>query len=457
MFLFSLMNLEAQNKPIIYGFDKIPQTLLLNPGAEPTYKYNIGMPLLSGVSASPSISGVTVADVFRDDGIGFFAGTNFNTKLQNALQKLDVDDYIHVNTQVEVLSGGYKINRRDYLSFGFYSEADASVSMPKDIATLINEGNAAYLNKDFTLSQANVKADVFGVLHVGLSRRFNNRFTAGARLKVYSGSTNVTTTDNQGTFTTRSGTNNIYEHTLSGVDASVYSSGIYNQDNEADITVGSAINGTFFSGNFGLGLDFGLTYHLSEQLEVTASVLDIGFINYSKDTRNVTIKGDYTFSGVEFQYDPNNAENYWTQLRNDFNAKVPHEENKESYSVMRPIKFNSSLAYSFGKSRNIANCHDISFKDYYDNTVGGQLYSIFLPTGPKFALTGFYQRKISKHLNTKITYTVDEFSSSNIGLGVSVNVWKLNIYGAAGNVFKLFDVADANTTSLQFGINYIVN
>ncbi len=454
--LFSFVKSYTQNKKILYGFDKIPQGLLLNPGAEPTYKYHIGVPMLSGLSVGANISEITIADVFRDDGIGIFKSINFNDKLQNALKKIDKDDYMYFSTQVEVLSGGYKINRRDYLSVGFYTEMDAFMNIPKDIFTLINEGNTAYINKDFNLSQVNIKANALGVLHVGLSRRFNNRFTVGARLKLYSGSTNITSTGNSGTFTTRLSSKNIYKHILNGVDASVNSSGIYDENDKKDISVGKVFGRTFFGGNFGVGLDVGLTYHLTKQMEVTASIVDLGFISYSKRNRNRTIKGDYTFSGIEFKYGNINV-GYWKKIDDDFNKKVKREENKNTYTVMRPLKFYASYAYSFGKSRHISNCHDISYKDFYDNTVGGQLYTIFLPTGPKLALTGFYQRKLSKSLNTKITYTVDDFSYTNFGVGISINIWKLNLYGMADNVFKITDVADAHTTSFQMGINYIVN
>lgn len=456
-FLCAFATITAQNKQILYGFDKIPQTLLLNPGAERSYKYHIGVPMLSGLSVNASTSGITVADVFRDDSVGIFAGTDFNTRFSNAINKLGNDDYGYVNAQIEVLNGGYKINDRDYLSAGFYSELDAFFTLPKDALTLMNEGNVAYLNRNFSLSQVAVKSEVLGVLHVGIARTFSKRFTAGARLKIYSGSLNVTSTGNTGTFSTREGTNNIYENVLNNVDAQVYSSGFFDENDETDITFGSAFGGSFLSGNFGLGFDVGLTYYLDEQTEVTASLLDVGFVNYSKDTRNGEIEGSYTFSGIEFQYDETQSEDYWSQLDADFREKVPREENRNSYSVMRPIKFNSSFTHRFGKSRNLANCHDITNKDFYDNAVGGQLYADFRPTGPRFALTGFYERKFSKHLNTKVTYTIDDFSYTNFGLGVSTNIWKLNVYGMIDNIFEITDVADAHTASFQFGINYIVN
>lgn len=452
-----LVSSVAQNKPILYNFDKIPQTLLLNPGAETTYKYHIGIPFLSGNSVGFGVTTITVADLFKDDGVGIFAGTNFNTKLRNAVNKLNEDDYAYANAQVEILSGGYKLNNSDYVSGGFYTELDAFASMPKDLLTLAIEGNAAYLNKPFSISQVNIKSEVIGVLHAGISRRFNNRFMAGARFKIYSGSVSAVSTDNKGTFTTSLGNEGIYKHRLTGLNVEANSSGVYNENDELDITVGNAFGGTFFGGNFGAGIDLGFTSYWDEQLQFSASILDIGFINYSKDNRNAKANGSYVFEGINFLYDSQNNSTYWTDLDNDFKQKVPRENNRESYVTMRPIKLNGSVRYSFGQSRNRTNCHDISFKDFYDNAVGGQLYSVFRPTGPKFAVTAFYERKFTKFLNTKVTYTIDDFSATNFGLGVSSNFWKLNVYVAADNVVGLFDVADTHTASLQFGVNFIIN
>lgn len=456
LFLGILLNSVAQNKPIIYNFDKIPQTLLLNPGAETTYKYHIGVPFLSGNSASAGITAFTISDLFKDDAVGIFAGTSFNHKLRSVVSKLKDGDYASVNAQIEILTGGYKLNKNDYVSGGFYTELDAFVTMPKDLMTLAIDGNAAYLNKSFSVSQLNVKSEVVGVLHLGISRRFNNRFMAGARLKMYSGSASVVSTDNEGTFTTKAGNDGIYRHHLLGLNSEVNSSGIYNDNNQVDITLGNAFKGAFFGGNFGAGLDLGFTSYWNEQLQFTASILDVGFISYSKSTRNAKASGGYVFEGINLLYD-NQNNNYWSDLMNDFRQKVPTEENKEAYTTMRPIKLNGSMRYSFGKSRSIATCHDISFKDFYDNAVGGQIYSVFRPTGPKFAVTAFYERKFAKYLNTKVTYTIDDFSATNFGLGFSTNFWKLNVYAAADNIFGLANVANQHTTSLQFGINFIVN
>lgn len=450
--LFFLAKMQAQNKQILYGFDKIPQGLLLNPGGESSYKYHIGVPLISGLSANGNISGITIADVFRDDGIGAFAGSDFNTKVDNALLQLGDKDYASANAQIDVLNFGYKLNKRDYLSFGFYEEVDVFVGFPKQLFTLINEGNANRIGETFTASNVAVKAEVLGVLHAGISRRYNNRITAGARLKIYSGALNINSNNNTGSFRTNLGEDGIYRHTLSNLDAELNTSGVYDENDES-VSTGDVIGNTFFSRNLGVGIDVGFTFHATEQLEFTASLLDIGFVSYSKDVRNFSVQGGYTFSGVDFEYDQ--GLDYYEEVKDDFLDNVTEEENSKSYAVLRPVKFNSSVRYSFGKSRYEETCHDIRLKDYYDNAVGGQLYAVSRPYGVRFALTGFYERKFADFLNTKVTYTIDDFSATNVGLGISTNIWKFNVYGMVDNIFKIGDIADAHTASLQFGVNLI--
>ena len=451
-FITLIFGLTAQNKPVLYGFDNIPQGLLLNPGAEANYKAHVGVPLLSGLHVSANISGITVADVFSDESIGVIPGIDFTTKVSNAIESLGDKDYLSINSQVEVLSGGYKINKRDYVSGGFYTEFDAFVGFPKQLLQLARDGALPYLGRSFTLNDVNVTADLLGVLHLGISRRMSERITAGARFKIYSGSLNVNSTNNSGTFVTREGENSIYDHSLFSVDGEVNSSGFFDDNDETPDE--SIVGNTFLSKNFGVGFDFGLTYHINEQLEFTASILDLGFLTYSKNTRNATLNGSYHYSGEEFIFDGFNINR---QALNTLEDSVVYADNRDSYTVLRPLKFNSSIRYSFGKSRYLATCHDIRMKDFYDNAIGAQVFSVLRPNGIRMALTGFYERKFASFLNTKVTWTIDDFSATNIGLGVSTNIWKINLYGAVNNVFGLADVSNTHTAGIQFGINLLLN
>jgi hypothetical protein len=46
-----------------------------------------------------------------------------------------------------------------------------------------------------------------------------------------------------------------------------------------------------FGGDLGLGFDLGFTYYPSKNKQLTASLVDVGFVSHSKDVESFTYKG----------------------------------------------------------------------------------------------------------------------------------------------------------------------
>ena len=438
----------SQNKQVLYDFAELPQTLLLNPGAETNYKFHIGVPLLSGISTEVGITGFALTDLFLSD------TRSINDKVADVLSQLKSRDYIKSNTQVEVLSGGFRYKDKTYFSFGFYEEIDAIGYFPTDIITLLNEGNAAYLNRNFSFSQLIYKVDALGVLHAGITKKVNNKLTVGGRFKVYSSSLNVETNNNTGTFTTTLGNNTIYTHYLDNINLNFKTSGLI-ENGEYVRDESTYIKNSFLGGNLGVGFDVGFTYHISKQLELTGSMIDIGFIHHKKNIKNSFVTGTYIFEGIEFLYDDTNP-NYWGDINVAFKEKIARGDNNNSYISWRPTKINASLKHSFGEIRSKI-CYDNTHKDFYSDAIGIQLYSVFRPLRPQLEVTGFYRKSFSNKLHTKFTYTIDDYSFYNIGAGISGQIGKINMYGMIDNILQLHNITSANSTSLQVGINLIFN
>jgi hypothetical protein len=426
------LNSFAQNKQVLYDFAGLPQTLLLNPGLETDYKFHIGLPLLSGFSSEIKSTGFSLSEIFSVN------NNTINDKISAVLNKIDANDYLKVNTQIEVFSAGFRFDKKTYVSFGFYQELDAIGYAPVDALTLINEGNTSYLNKSFSISEMIFKLDVLGVIHVGISRKVSDKLTLGGRFKVYSSVLNLETTNNSGTFTTRLGNNNMYTHYLDNVN----------------LNVRTSIENSLLGGNLGAGIDLGFTYHVTPQLQFSGSLIDFGFVQHTKNIKNNLIEGSFTFEGIEFEFDSNR--NYWGELDAALKEQLPIVNNEDSYTSWRPSKVNAAIKYSFGEKRS-KYCYDNILKDFYTNAFGAQLYSVFRPLRQQFALTSFYEKSFSNKLQAKITYTIDDYSYYNIGVGVSAKIWKINFYGILDNLTKLSDISSANNVSLQFGFNLLFN
>ena len=55
----------------------------------------------------------------------------------------------------------------------------------------------------------------------------------------------------------------------------------------------------------------------------------------------------------------------------------------------------------------------------------------------------------------KTTYTIDKYSYSNVGLGLSLQAGPINMYLMADNLLAYRNIAASNYASFQLGINII--
>ena len=434
-FLLFAIAMQAQQQ-ISFSFGETPQTLLLNPGSETNYKSHFGIPVLSNFQLTIGNTGFQMGDLFSND------SRPFNEKFEKVLEQLSPDDYINLNTKIDVLNFGYRYNNKIYISVGFYEELDLMVYFPKDAIEGLYYGNDPFFNRSFSVSQAIMKVDLLGVLHAGISKKIDEKLTIGGRFKIYYSSLNVETNNNSGSITTTTNTTNITRLTLQNLDAEVSTSGVDNF--------------SLLGGNLGVGFDVGLTYHFSPQIEFTGSILDLGFVKHSKNTRNFTAKGNYVLDGINFEYNPDDPIDYWEQLSNDFKARIPNEETEDAYTSWRPMKLNAALKYSFGERRNKF-CYTKTHKQYYYNSIGFQVHTIMRPLKPQFSFTSFYEKSLSQKIHTKFTHTINDYSSTIFGAGASLQLGKLHVFGALDNVLGVRDLSTLNTISLNFGLNIIIN
>jgi hypothetical protein len=159
-YLFALLisiSCLSQNKQILYNFTSVPQSLMINPGADVSYKFYFGVPLVSGISVSAGSSSFQLI-LFANNGV------DFNTKLRDVVDRSSRKDFLAINEQVELFNGGFKLGdwfeNKGYVSFGMYQEFDFLMYMPKDIAILALDGNNGYLGKSFNLGDLSLRAEM---------------------------------------------------------------------------------------------------------------------------------------------------------------------------------------------------------------------------------------------------------------------------------------------------------
>lgn len=451
--LFVVTNLTAQNKQLQYNFTDIPQSLMTNPGANVKYKWYVGVPFLSGISMNVGSSGFSAYDLFANDGV------DFNTKLRSVLSKTTHNDVLSLNQQLELFSGGFRIgteDNRSYLSFGLYQEFDFLSYVPQDIATLAIDGNKNYMGKRFNLADLSAKVDLLSVFHIGIHKKIKDNLIVGARAKIYSSIFNASSVDNAGYIYTNTSTDSYYEQIVySNLQLNTSGFAQYNDANNTSNAAADVKKGILLGGNLGLGLDLGLTYYPQSNVQFTASVIDLGYISHTKEVESYSYKGFYNYKGLVPHFNNENAAQANYQ---DFKNAIVLDTLHTKYTTWRPTKFNASAQYSFEEERVVdgsCNCEGTDPSIFYKSTVGAQLFAMTTPKSPLYALTAFYKRNFSRSFQMKATYTVDSFSFTNLGLGMSTKVGPVNFYVLADNLLSYADVSKANSLSFQLGLNVI--
>lgn len=459
LFFMSVMGLYAQNKQLLYNFSEIPQAMMLNPGGKQPGRAYIGVPLVSGLYGSASSSGVSVYDAFED---GRFA--DMNERLGYVIGELDRNDVQRASEHLELLNVGFEIGNifnTYFLSFGVYKEIDFFNYWPEDVAHLAYYGNRGATGRRFNLADANIKAEAVTVFHVGLQHEINEKWTVGGRFKFYSSDMDVTSTNNKGFVGSGVDSDQIFNgdavvHTSSNPRLKeVYR---YIRDDLLDGNIDpvrDAIDlhrkvyaeGPLITGNIGVGIDLGFTYEPNENWSYSASILDLGFINHKDDVINYVVQGSYGFDPVG---SGSNPDDLLQVIKGDFDKR----ENSESYTTMRPVEFYASAMYRFGYFRSNKPCN-CPTSDEPPSAIGLQFFAEKRPRYPQVALTAFYYRKIWEPLRIKATYTVDKYSKTNLGLGMSTHFANFNFYLLANNLLEYGNLANANTLSLQMGLNYV--
>lgn len=443
--LFFIISVNyAQNKQLLYGFAELPQTLMLNPGAEIDNKFYVGFPLFSQASVQGGFTGFSTYDIFRADNI------DINSKIANAIQNFGNTEIAQANQQVEVFSGGFKWNESTYISFGFYQEFDFLAKIPKDITDLVYDGNTT-LNRSYGVEKLSARIELLGVAHAGISKKINEKWQVGGRLKLYSSVFNGKSKSNTGALYTKKGEDNRYLQRLSNVDILLQTSGLLT---DVDITPSYLAKNLLFSGNFGLGFDVGFTYHIDKQWTVTGSALDIGFVYNTQNIESYTIKGDFETEGIDLIFNPtDDPSDYWNNIRDEFDDSIVIDTIYKKYISVRPLKLNTSLYYSFGEKYD--RCRFDLRPGQYSNKAGVQLFATLGTVHSYMAATLFFERWFGKHFQAKISYTADPYSFSNLGLGASAQFGPFNLYVLADNLLYLNNLYAAKSASVQVGINFI--
>jgi len=445
-FLFIILislSLHAQFDAISYDFTPNANVLQTNPGAAYPYQKLFGIPLLNNIKLFAGNSGFTLYDVLAP-------GTSFEQKVQQTVSHLSDTDFIQLQYRQDLFTYGWTDDLERFKYLGLYWEFNHITYVPGSFLKLGLYGNAAYLNNRFDLSYLASKTEIVQTLYYGVNKNPNPRLHFGYRLKLYSGLANAQSVGNTGQFYTTNGQNNFYLHHLNNLNVELQTSGYH-----ANADSNYYISKLFFSGNYGPGIDIGLTYKLSDNITWSAALLDLGFIYYTKDIHSHYIKGNYQYEGVNLQFPEQSYMDYWKNIKDTFKEKIRNKDDNSNYISWRPTQFYTSIKLGLGNHKKQTCENFLNPITKSTNFIGLTGFAQKQPVKIHFGLSAFYAQEWSKHLYTKFNVTADNFSYYALGGGLVLNLGQLQLSLIVDNLLGLSDLAKSRKQAIQFGLNFV--
>ena len=326
----------------------------LNPALTPTKGY-FNLPVIGAVNATVGSTSLGYQDIIDiiDDGDDFYTKPDFMNRLKD-------NNKLNVNFSTEILSAGW-YKGKNFWSFNIGLRTDIGANLTKNMFTFLNEMETVeenWRNSNYDISGQQLNINAYTEIGLGLSRQINSRLTVGARVKAILGIGNMELKLNRVAMSANlpsdqqinQWSSESYWNSMTPSQAAQAAQELKDKFNNyhANLTVGAELKSSFKGlelqeeegkdyvtdfdfdsgklgiAGYGFGIDLGASYKILDNLTVSASVLDLGFISWSKSSTKIAsanpdpidIKGS-TYANMVDPNNPNTVMNAVNQLQND--------------------------------------------------------------------------------------------------------------------------------------------
>jgi hypothetical protein len=418
------INVFAQQNMTLYQMHDITQSNFLNPSVAGDCRWNIGFPLLGNISFA---AGIPIS--YNDLG----AGQEYidSDKTLAALKK---NNLLSSNISLNILTIGYRSGDL-YYQFTMNEKASAKFSFSKDPIELGLRGNGQYLGQtlDANLSMA---LSLYREYGFNVAYDFGDNLWFGARAKLLFGRVGANSINNTmslytdpNTYTLDLSSNLLINASIPGTMEIDPYDGTVSKFN-SDLKVKHFI---FNPVNIGGALDLGVNRIFENGVKVSASILNIGMINWNANTHKLYQQSTLIYSGATAGI--KKWGDFMDTLKSIANFNYASDE---TFSQWLSPEIMAGMSYPV--------------MDYMRVGVTG--YAGISSVGIPWALTATALTDNTSHVFGSLSYTVTNSSFVNIGLGLGLRLGPFNIHAVTDNIVAVFNPASQKYGTVQFGINF---
>lgn len=456
VFLFVSTVLVNGQTNTIYYMGSVPQSYYLNPATQPSCNVFIGVPAVSQVYARGRTSGISITDYYTKDpeSDSLITPLHENGDIDAFLNKLEDVETIGVDAGLNILSFGFRVQEM-YFSFDATLHSSTSLSVSKDFVDARLKGGFEN-DRTYNFSEGGFEHIDYSSLSLNISRRFSDDLQIGIRPKVLFGLGTFNTINNRASLYTSTDewvldANYEARFAALGVTVPVDEDGIFDPDGEFDID-STLISPTGYekilSGNKGFGVDLGAHYMPTQRVQLSLSVLDLGFINWKENTYVAKIDGKFHYRGIDITQ--NDSIEFAEALIDSLKENLNLTGTNEAFKTTLNPKVIVGGRYFISQGLDLGLLFRADFlPTYIDHDL---VFSANWHPHPVIALSG--------------SYSLLNSSYSTFGLGLGINLGPLNIYIVADDVPFKYDIVtnegaplplpvSQHDFNVRFGLNFV--
>ncbi|MGF7141264.1 DUF5723 family protein [Roseimarinus sediminis] len=440
--LFSIIA-KGQDNNMFYHMENMPQAYDLNPanlhdGSKIIFslpgltRYNVGINSTFSIDKVASKQGndllIDLDKFYNNIPDQNFLSQSFSMPLLN----------FQLRTNDQVFS--FSVNERELLRMGF----------EKNLIGFLNSGNAAYVGSTFS-TNLDMNMLHYREYNLGYTRKVIDNLTAGIRIKLLTGFAAVNTGVSKFSITTDSNMEYIEIATEGDYNISIPMVAPQTNGNLFDVVstegeldpIGYALN---FS-NMGVGIDLGVNYQLTPEIELSASVLDLGTIGWKSNLTHLTHGGSFKWEGLDFsnsidENDPNYVpfDEQITKLEEDITNSLNMKATADEFSTTLPTRIYVGGQYKV---------NEMFTAGLVDQLM---LYDGILTNAVTLSGNALFLNAIS----VSASYSIIGNSYTNLGLGAAFKAGPVQFFIATDNLLAITSPLSAQHMNASFGFNFML-
>lgn len=372
------------------------------------------------------------------------------TPLQTVARMIGEEDKqmgIDLYQQTDIFHFGFR-SKKSYFSINSTLVNEAAIRVPKDLLGLAFLGNGAFIGNDADIDFSGNQIRSYLKNTFSYGRFLTNELSVGVNASLINGISDLNIEQARFGIGTDTGTASIYSLKLNGAlngRASLLGVDVEDALNDSTFdakkTVMDQLNQISLGTNQGYAFGFGAVYRLNEKFRFSLAVQNLGSIVWNLGAQELKMnESEWVWNGLDTNQIDNLNDDIAQQLQDTFLSKFNIRGSKiESYTTQLKPRYTLGAEFLL-----LPRTHIQAF--------GGYGFGI---NGDKSFISTTVHQELGEWVDLRVGYSLYDVANPvhRLGLGFSLNLGPLQIFGSVNDVLGIVSYGTSNVTSGMVGVN----